>query len=221
MNATATIDPRFITHRGDREFVLYAGLLDMAHREGLRRITTKLVQVPSAENGQLAIVWAEVETNRGAFTGIGDASPDNVGRMVALHTIRMAETRAKARALRDAINVGVTALEELGPDEDNMPAHAGFSPVNAFNTTYKTEGRIVSTDHDPVKEFNRSTVSPASSATVPASTEQLQKLVKLHAALGRPANIPASIGQEAAAAQIAELVRIFNAQAQHGGTHHA
>ncbi|MGH2346647.1 MAG: hypothetical protein ACRDG4_15590, partial [Chloroflexota bacterium] len=109
----------FIVNRQGKDFVLYAGLLDQAHREGLKRITTTLVQAPSEDNGQLAICRAEVETEKGVFSGIGDASPANVGRMIAAHTVRMAETRAKARALRDAINVGVTAFEELGDlDED-------------------------------------------------------------------------------------------------------
>lgn len=108
----------FIVNRQGKDFVLYAGLLDQAHTEGLKRISTTLVQAPTPENGQMAICHAEVETEKGIFCGIGDANPDNVGRMIAMHCIRMAETRAKARALRDAINVGVTAFEELGDFEE-------------------------------------------------------------------------------------------------------
>ncbi len=106
--------------RGGRRFVLYAGLLEEAHARGLRSIETELLQVPNLENGEVAIAKAVVRTEEGKFSGIGDASPGNVSRAIVPHIIRMAETRAKARALRDAINVGVTALEELG-DEEVLP----------------------------------------------------------------------------------------------------
>ena len=108
--------------RQGKRFVLYAGLLEEAHSRGLRSIETDLLQVPDHENGDVAIVKAVVRTEDGKFTGIGDASPENVNRTIAPHVIRMAETRAKARALRDAINVGVTAFEELGGEEE--PAEA-------------------------------------------------------------------------------------------------
>lgn len=108
----------FIVERQGRSFVLYAGLLDLAHSQGLRAIRTRLVQVPSEDNGQTAVVHAEVDTDRGTFSGIGDASPANVARAMLTCTIRLAETRAKARALRDAVNVGVTAFEELGDADD-------------------------------------------------------------------------------------------------------
>jgi hypothetical protein len=107
----------YMIERQGKKFVLYAGLLEEAHSRGLRSIETELLQVPGSENGEVAIARAVVRTEDGKFTGIGDASPANVGRAIVPHIIRMAETRAKARALRDAINVGVTALEELGDDD--------------------------------------------------------------------------------------------------------
>jgi hypothetical protein len=111
-----------ITRQG-KQYVLFAGLLDEAHSLGLRGIDTDLIQVPDDSNGNVAIVkaTAEMEDDR-HFSGIGDASPENVGRNIAPHLIRMAETRAKARALRDAVNVGATALEELSDGDDAPPA---------------------------------------------------------------------------------------------------
>ena len=107
----------YMIERQGKRFVLYAGLLEEAHSRGLRSIETELLQIPKSENGEVAIVRAVVRTEDGKFTGIGDASPENVNRTIAPHLIRMAETRAKARALRDAINVGVTAFEELGGED--------------------------------------------------------------------------------------------------------
>jgi len=115
----------FLVERQGRSFALYAGLLDEAHAQGLKSIRTQLLQTPSPENGHVAICFAEVTTEKGTFTGLGDASPDNVSRMMLPHLIRMSETRAKARALRDAVNVGVTALEELAEaDEASEPSGA-------------------------------------------------------------------------------------------------
>lgn len=124
------IKPQFMQQRQGKDFVAYAGLLDAAHEAGLLSIRTELVQRPSPDNEMTAICYATVtmldsqrgEPLRREFSGIGDANPANVGRMIIPHIIRMAETRAKARALRDAINVGVAAVEELGGDDDDRPS---------------------------------------------------------------------------------------------------
>lgn len=110
-----------------KDFVLYSGLLDKAHNEGLKSILTKLDQIPGATNEDVAIVTATVTMEKRVvdesgnwfhdtktYMGIGDASPKNCGGKVGNALIRMAETRAKGRALRDAVNVGMTSFEELG-----------------------------------------------------------------------------------------------------------
>lgn len=103
---------------GEKQFVQYAGLLALAHAIGLDQIHATLIQMPTEANGMNAVVRAVVQGKRGTFTGLGDANPTNVNRRVAKHLLRLAETRAKARALRDFTNVGLVALEELGGDDD-------------------------------------------------------------------------------------------------------
>ena len=59
----------YIIERQGKQFVLYEGLLDEAHQQGLCRISTTLIQVPHPDNGNVAIVAAEVETSKGSFSG--------------------------------------------------------------------------------------------------------------------------------------------------------
>lgn len=101
---------------GETDAIAYKGLLSVAHDEGLKFVKTEVVQVPTEDNARTAIVRATVRTRRGVFTGIGDANPGNVNKRVAPHVIRVAETRAVARALRVAVNIGEVAIEELGDD---------------------------------------------------------------------------------------------------------
>lgn len=133
-----------ITQLG-KEYITYGGLVDLLHQvsEGYFAIDTALVQAPTQDNGQVAICTAQVlvydpenpDVVRRRTTGIGDASPANVNRMMATHLIRMAETRAKARALRDCVNVGMVSFEELGPqgaeDGPERPASSTQQPFTA------------------------------------------------------------------------------------------
>ncbi|MDP9352154.1 MAG: hypothetical protein M3P51_11505 [Chloroflexota bacterium] len=136
----------FIIERQGKHFVLYAGLLEEAHEQGLKEITTTLVQLPGPDNGNVAVCQALVETAKGRFTGIGDASPENVAPMMRQHIIRMAETRAKARALRDAVNVGVTALEELGGEEEPVPSAP--APAASPYSTPQPTGNVTPIGYD-------------------------------------------------------------------------
>jgi hypothetical protein len=53
------VDRRYLIDRQGKQFVLYAGLLDLAHRSGLQDIRTTLIQAPAEPNGMIAIVTAE------------------------------------------------------------------------------------------------------------------------------------------------------------------
>lgn len=118
-----------ITRQG-KQYALFAGLLDEAHGKGLKSIDTELLQVPGDSNGRMAVVKAAVELEDGRrFSGIGDASPESVGHAMVPHLLRAAETRAKARALADAVNTGLTPFEELSDPDD--AASTGYTAAPA------------------------------------------------------------------------------------------
>ena len=115
------LDERFLKNIKGKDFVLYAGLLDLAHQIGIMSIRVKTIQYPTKENGLEAICEAHVESKDNQdFVEIADANPNNVAPLVRQHVLRMAATRAKARALRDMTNVGITCLEELGSIDDEI-----------------------------------------------------------------------------------------------------
>ena len=111
---TPKLDQRFIITIDGKEFVTYQGLLDLGHQKGIRKIVVEILQFPDKTNDNFAICQAVIESSDGnIFTDIGDANPQNCGSRVSKHLLRMASTRAKARALRDMTNIGITCVEEL------------------------------------------------------------------------------------------------------------
>jgi hypothetical protein len=93
-----------------RDFVQYEGLLAMAHEQGLTELHAEFISV--TETLALAFAWVSFKDGR-KFWESGDATPNNVHSQVKAHFPRVALTRAKARALRDALNIGTVAVEEL------------------------------------------------------------------------------------------------------------
>jgi hypothetical protein len=157
---------------GTKEVVTYAGLLTLVHEGGVKAIDTALLQFPSEANDFTAVFSAEVLTDKGTFKSHGDANPQNVNHRIAPHIIRMAETRAKARALRDAVNIGVVSIEELGfegngdLEEPQPPATRGNPPVNG--TTAEAGGHPAGgTNSQPRRSPPRSNTGRAAGSNGP------------------------------------------------------
>lgn len=107
------MDKKFIINLQGKEFVKFEGLLNEFHLNKGKSIKTEVVSIDPF------IVQATVEGEKGLYQGLGDADEKNTGAMVAKHKIRMAETRAIARALRWYNNVGMCSSDELGGDNNN------------------------------------------------------------------------------------------------------
>lgn len=101
-----------------REYTTHAGLLATAHENGLEGVWVEMVSWDP--DARAAVMKATAKGQRGTYTDYGDASPQNVGKMIANACIRMAATRASSRALRLYLGVGMTCFEEL-PGKDSEP----------------------------------------------------------------------------------------------------
>lgn len=114
----------------NKEYTTHAGLLMVAHDNGLESLHVEMVSYDPTTRE--AVMKATVSGERGTYTDYGDASPKNVGTMIADACIRMASTRASSRALRFYLGVGMTCREELPggrEDEDDNEKPAQEEPV--------------------------------------------------------------------------------------------
>jgi hypothetical protein len=108
--APVGIPQQFITQIHGKDFVQYAGLLALAHERGLVNLSAHFLSV----EGDLALAEATAEFQDGkVFMECADATPANVNSKAKPHYARMALTRAKARALRDALNISMCSVEEM------------------------------------------------------------------------------------------------------------
>ena len=78
------MNERFIIKIENKDFVQYAGLLDLGHQKGISQIEVDPIQLPTQDNGNFAICKATVISKTGdSFTDIGDANPQNCNSKVS------------------------------------------------------------------------------------------------------------------------------------------
>jgi hypothetical protein len=152
------LDDRFVTNIKGKDFALYAGVLDLATQKGLLKLEVELIQFPTKENKNEAICRAVAESKTGeVFSDIGDANPTNVHSMIAKHLIRMASTRAKARALRDMCNIGIACIEELADFDDVIGSSDTPKKATRKKTPANTTQKASKTKADTKKKASAKT----------------------------------------------------------------
>lgn len=107
-----------------KDAVTAVGLTVLGHEKGFKELKTEILQFPSNANDMTCIVqaeligygWSPLEEKivEVTFSAIGDANPANCSKMVAASFIRMAETRAVGRVLRNYTNIGMLCSDEVG-----------------------------------------------------------------------------------------------------------
>lgn len=102
-----------------KEFITYKGLLALAHKKGIKSF--EVISLFVSDDMKRSWCKVRVHTRSGAFfDGVGSSTPENTGAMTSNHPIEMAHTRAKGRALRDFLNVGMSMVEELKDAKEDV-----------------------------------------------------------------------------------------------------
>src|SRR6185312_15660836 len=174
--------PEHVIEQNGRSYVKYAGVLDEAHSQGMSEMTTAIIERPCEANDESWIVQAVVTLEqwdertsswrRKTFSGLGEANKVNTARHLHGALLRMAETRAKARALKDAVNVGMCSVEELTPEETakrgNAPRPA--APARPASAPRATAAARPAAPSRPAAAPSAPAASASSAASAPTGT---------------------------------------------------
>jgi hypothetical protein len=117
-------------------FITLSGLLRLASRRGCYGIRTSLQQKVSDPTLSRWVFKATVyKSGRSkGFVAHGDADPTNVGPLVRGAELRIAESRAIARGLRQALGIGLCSVEELGAFSSQPRPSTNRSSSNGSHT---------------------------------------------------------------------------------------
>ena len=109
----APVPQQYVVQIQGKPYIKYTGLLAMAHARGLVELTATWTY----NDAELSLAHAIAIFKDGRrFEESGDAAPSTVMKQVAPHFRRVALTRSKSRTLRDALNIDMVAVEELGDE---------------------------------------------------------------------------------------------------------
>ena len=160
-----------------KDCILYNGLLALAHAdERFGHIQAYITQYPSVENKQVCFARAEIYSKDGKLIGMeeADASAANCGKMTAASFPRMACTRAKGRALRDFLNVGLVTADEI--NQVYEPETATAKQVGQIKRLGKEAGYTKNELLDFIEdEFDTDVINELTEEEADLAIQKLQK----------------------------------------------
>ena len=142
------ISEEYIIMVKEKPFIRYAGLLDKAHNKGFKDLAFfgfedgAIINLDIANKSCIYSITAVFTdgTKKATFIGTGHACPSIVSPNEYVdYYVTISETRAKARALRDALNIPITSIEELsdGVKETLSYTEEPHTSNNGTNNTSK------------------------------------------------------------------------------------
>ena len=146
------VDEKYIVDIKGKKFITYAGLLAEAHSKGLRRLSVMELNVNWEKKSAYCIVEAELMTDKEIkiIQGVGSGTPENCSSMVKDHFVEMSQTRAKARALRDILNIDMVSVDELKDVKSDAKPGSFGKDVKVQNKCSQCDADVI----DKVKEYS-------------------------------------------------------------------
>lgn len=112
----AEISQEDIQIDGDKKFIYLRGLEKLAKNRGVLSTSSNITPFTNGD-GELigaSCTYTYVFADGGSFQGSADATKANLKGIVATFPVAVAESRAKARALRNAFFISTCSTEEKG-----------------------------------------------------------------------------------------------------------